>query len=142
MIELKNIGYTVTDERTGKKNVILEGIDLVFPDDSITVITGANGSGKSTIIKLISGIERPTSGKIFYNGEDITDMSITDRAKLGFTTAFQQPVRFKGITVRKLLDIASDHSNNLAGLCDYLSVVGLCARDYIDRDMNDSISGG
>lgn len=142
MLKLENIGYAVIDERTGKKNVILEGIDLEFPDDSINVITGANGSGKSTLVKLISGIEKPTSGRIWYNGEDITDKSITERAKLGFTTAFQQPVRFKGITVRKLLDIASDHSNNLAGLCDYLSVVGLCARDYIDREMNDSLSGG
>ena len=142
MLKLENIGYEVIDERTGKKNVILENIDLEFPDDSINVITGANGSGKSTLVKLISGIEKPTSGRIWYNGEDITDKSITERAKLGFTTAFQQPVRFKGITVRKLLDIASDHSNNLAGLCDYLSVVGLCARDYIDREMNDSLSGG
>ena len=142
MIELKDIGYVVTDERSGKRNTILEGIDLTFPDNSITVITGQNGSGKSTLLRLITGIERPTSGRIYYNGEDITDMSITDRAKLGFTTAFQSPVRFKGITVRKLLDIASDHSNNLAGLCDYLSVVGLCARDYIDREVNDSLSGG
>lgn len=142
MIELRNIGYSVNDERTGKKNVILSGIDLVFPDNSINVITGQNGSGKSTLIKLISGIEKPTEGSILYNGRDITDMSITDRAKAGFTTAFQQPVRFKGITVGKLLDIASDHKNNLAGLCDYLSVVGLCARDYIDREMNDSLSGG
>ena len=142
MIELKDIGYVVTDERSGKRNAILEGIDLTFPDNSITVITGQNGSGKSTLLRLITGIERPTSGRIYYNGEDITDMSITDRAKLGFTTAFQSPVRFKGITVRKLLDIASDHSNNLAGLCDYLSVVGLCARDYIDREVNDSLSGG
>lgn len=142
MIELRNIGYSVTDERTGRKNVILSGIDLVFPDNSINVITGQNGSGKSTLIKLISGIEKPTEGSILYNGRDITDTSITDRAKAGFTTAFQQPVRFKGITVGKLLDIASDHKNNLAGLCDYLSVVGLCARDYIDREMNDSLSGG
>ncbi len=142
MIKLENIGYAVKDSRTGKKNVILSDINLTFPDGSITVITGANGSGKSTLIKLICGIETPTEGRILYNGEDITGKSITERAKAGFTTAFQQPVRFKGITVGKLLDIASDHKNNLAGLCDYLSVVGLCARDYIDREMNDSLSGG
>lgn len=142
MIELKNICYSVTDERSGKTNVILDDINLTFPDNSINVITGQNGSGKSTLIKLISGIETPTGGRILYNGEDITEKSITERARLGFTTAFQNPIRFKGITVRKLLDIASDHNNNLAGLCDYLSVVGLCARDYIDREMNDSLSGG
>ena len=142
MIELKNICYSVTDEHSGKTNVILEDINLTFPDNSINVITGQNGSGKSTLIKLISGIETPTGGSILYNGEDITGKSITERAKMGFTTAFQNPIRFKGITVRKLLDIASDHNNNIAGLCDYLSVVGLCARDYIDREMNDSLSGG
>ena len=141
MIQLENIGYKVTDGK-GKTNVILEGIDLEFPDSSITVITGQNGSGKSTLVKLLSGIESPTSGKIYYDGRDITKLGITERAKLGFTTAFQQPVRFKGITVRKLLDIASDHRNNLAGLCEYLSVVGLCARDYIDRELDDSLSGG
>ena len=123
-------------------NYALSGLNLVLERGQIAGLLGPNGSGKSTLIKLISGIETPTGGSILYNGEDITGKSITERAKMGFTTAFQNPIRFKGITVRKLLDIASDHNNNLAGLCDYLSVVGLCARDYIDREMNDSLSGG
>lgn len=142
MIELKNIGYTVKDEDKGTTNVILKDINLTFPDNSITVITGQNGSGKSTLMKLITGIDSPTCGNIYYNGKDITSMSITERAQAGFTTAFQQPVRFKGITVKKLLDIACGHTNNLSWLCEHLSRVGLCARNYINRDMDDSLSGG
>lgn len=141
MIELKNINYTVSGA-DGKRNAILKDINLTFPDHAVTVITGHNGSGKSTLIKLLAGIEKPTGGRIYYNNADITDESITARANLGFTTAFQQPVRFKGITVRRLLDIASGQKNSLGDLCDKLSVVGLCARDYIDREMSDSLSGG
>lgn len=142
MLELKNITYAVKDKDTGSSTKILSNICLAFPEKSITVITGQNGSGKSTLVKLITGMEKPTSGAIFYNGEDITSLSVTERAKMGFTTAFQQPVRFKGITVKKLLDIACGKTSNLSGLCDYLSQVGLCARNYIDRELDGSLSGG
>ena len=142
MLELKNITYAVKDKDTGRSTKILSNICLTFPEKSITVITGQNGSGKSTLMKLITGMEKPTSGAIFYNGEDITSLSVTERAKMGFTTAFQQPVRFKGITVKKLLDIACGKTSNLSGLCDYLSQVGLCARNYIDRELDGSLSGG
>ena len=141
MLELKNVSYQIKEQ--GERPVkILSGIDLAFPDGTITVITGQNGSGKSTLIKLIMGLEKPSSGSILYNGEDITSLSVTERAKLGFTTAFQQPVRFKGITVKKLLDIACGKQSNLGQLCEYLSQVGLCARNYIDRELDGSLSGG
>lgn len=141
MLELKHIDFSVKEE--GCKRVkILSDISLSFPEKSITVITGQNGSGKSTLIKLITGLEKPTSGQIIYNGQDVTALSVTERAKLGFTTAFQQPVRFKGITVKKLLDIACGKQSNLGQLCEYLSQVGLCARNYIDRELDGSLSGG
>ena len=141
MLELKHIDFSVKEE--GDKRVkILSDISLSFPEKSITVITGQNGSGKSTLIKLITGLEKPTSGQIIYNGQDVTALSVTERAKLGFTTAFQQPVRFKGITVKKLLDIACGKQSNLGQLCEYLSQVGLCARNYIDRELDGSLSGG
>ncbi|MDE6551314.1 MAG: ATP-binding cassette domain-containing protein [Clostridia bacterium] len=140
MLQLDKVGYTVAAD--GGKRDILKDISLTFRNKAITVITGHNGSGKSTLIRLISGIERPTSGKIIYDGKDITDMAVDERARMGFTLALQQPVRFKGITVKKLLDIACGHSNNLNGLCEYLSAVGLCARDYINREVDSSLSGG
>lgn len=141
MLELKNVSYQIKEQ--GERPVkILSGIDLAFPDGTITVITGQNGSGKSTLIKLIMGLEKPSSGSILYNGEDITSLSVIERARLGFTTAFQQPVRFKGITVKKLLDIACGRQSNLSELCDHLSRVGLCARNYIDRELDGSLSGG
>lgn len=141
MLELKHIDFSVKEE-CGKRVKILSDISLSFPEKSITVITGQNGSGKSTLIKLITGLEKPTSGQIIYNGQDVTALSVTERAKLGFTTAFQQPVRFKGITVKKLLDIACGKQSNLGQLCEYLSQVGLCARNYIDRELDGSLSGG
>ncbi len=141
MLELKHIDFSVKEEG-GKRVKILSDISLSFPEKSITVITGQNGSGKSTLVKLITGLEKPTSGQIIYNGQDVTALSVTERAKLGFTTAFQQPVRFKGITVKKLLDIACGKQSNLGQLCEYLSQVGLCARNYIDRELDGSLSGG
>lgn len=142
MLELRHIDFSVKEEGGKKPAKILSDISLTFPEKSITVITGQNGSGKSTLIKLITGLERPTAGQIIYNGRDITSLSVTERARLGFTTAFQQPVRFKGITVKKLLDIACGKQSNLGQLCEYLSQVGLCARNYIDRELDGSLSGG
>ena len=142
MLELKNIGYSVKDETSGKRQSILEGVNLTFGDGAITVITGPNGSGKSTLIKLLMGIEKPTSGKIYFNGEDITDCSVTERARKGFTMAFQQPVRFKGITVKRLLEMACGKKLDMDGMCDCLSSVGLCARNYIDRAVDGTLSGG
>lgn len=139
MLELKNINYSIIND---EQNVnILNNINLKF-DKGITVITGQNGSGKSTLVKLIMNINKPTSGKIIYNGKDITDMDISERANLGFTMAFQQPVRFKGVKVKDLLDIASTKTNKLAGACTYLSQVGLCAKDYINRELDSTLSGG
>ena len=142
MLELRHIDFSVKEEGGKQPAKILSDISLTFPEKSITVITGQNGSGKSTLIKLITGLERPTAGQIIYNGRDITSLSVTERARLGFTTAFQQPVRFKGITVKKLLDIACGKQSNLGQLCEYLSQVGLCARNYIDRELDGSLSGG
>ena len=117
MLELKNISYSVKDENTGRMQDILKDVDLVFDDKAINVITGPNGSGKSTLIKLIMGFERPTSGKVLFNGEDITELGVTERARRGFTIAFQQPVRFKGITVKKLLELASGKKMNTDDMC-------------------------
>lgn len=141
MLELKNVCYTVRDEKTEDEKKILEGVCLRI-DTGITAITGQNGGGKSTLMKLLMGIERPTEGKILYNGEDITSLSVTERAKRGFTLAFQQPVRFKGITVKKLLSLAAGKESDVKTLCDYLSAVGLCAKDYVNREVDDTLSGG
>lgn len=140
MLELKNISFEVTSE--GKDKQIVRGVDLTIPDDRMVVITGPNGGGKSTLARLIAGIEKPTSGQILLNGEDITERSITERAKMGIAFAFQQPVRFKGIRVIDLLRIAAGKKMSASDACEYLSAVGLCARDYIDREINASLSGG
>lgn len=140
MLELKNISFLVDDEGTDKE--IIRDISLTIPDRKLVVITGPNGGGKSTLARLIAGIEKPTSGQILLNGEDITDKSITERAKLGIGFAFQQPVRFKGIQVLDLIRIATGKRTSVAEACEYLSAVGLCAHDYIDREVNSSLSGG
>ena len=142
MLELKNISFEVKDDGQNKDKDIIKDISLVIPDKKLVVITGPNGGGKSTLAKLIAGIERPTSGKILFDGRDITDMSITDRAKSGISFAFQQPVRFKGIQVFDLIRLASGKKISMADACEYLSAVGLCAKDYIKREVNASLSGG
>ena len=142
MLELKHICYDVDTDRPDKARRILSDVSLGFPKGTVTVITGHNGSGKSTLIKLIMGIDKPTSGRILFNGEDITDASVTERALKGMTIAFQQPVRFKGITVRNLLDAACRKTCTTGEACKYLYSVGLCAKDYIDRPVDDTLSGG
>ena len=139
MLELKNISYQVKDE-LGEKT-ILKDINLTL-DERFVAFTGPNGGGKSTLAKVIAGILKPTSGKIYFNGEDITDLSVTERAQKGISYAFQQPVRFKGITVRDLINIAAGKTTKVSDACAYLSEVGLCARDYLDREVNASLSGG
>ena len=141
MLELQHVSYSVTDEVTGKKTDILCDINLTIKDRFVA-ITGPNGSGKSTLAKVIAGIITPTSGKILFCGEDITDMGITERAKLGISYAFQQPVRFKGITVKDLISIAAGKDISVAQACAYLSEVGLCAKEYVNREVNGSLSGG
>ena len=121
---------------------IIKDISFVIPDGKFTVITGPNGGGKSTLAKLIAGIQKPTSGQILWDGQDITEMSITERARLGISYAFQQPVRFKGITVLDLIRLAKGEEISISGACEYLSQVGLCAKDYINREVNASLSGG
>ncbi len=140
MLELRNVSFGVEDE--GEKKEIIRDISLTVPDGALTVITGPNGGGKSTLARLIAGIEKPHSGQIFLDGQDITDMSITDRAKNGIGFAFQQPVRFKGIEVFDLIRLAAGKKISAADACEYLSAVGLCARDYIRREVNSSLSGG
>lgn len=140
MLELKNITFAV--EENGREKIIIDNLSYKVETNKFTVITGPNGGGKSTLAKLIAGIEKPTSGRIFYDGKDITDLDITDRAKLGISYAFQQPVRFKGIKVIDLIRLAAGERLSAAGACEYLSEVGLCARDYINRDVDGSLSGG
>lgn len=140
MLELKNISFEVNDDGEGKE--IIRNISLQIPDRKLVVITGPNGGGKSTLAKLIAGIEKPTSGSILLDGEDITEMSITDRARKGISYAFQQPVKFKGIQVFDLIRLASGKRISMADACEYLSAVGLCAREYINREVNGSLSGG
>ena len=139
MLELQNVTYRVNDE-LGEKT-ILNNVNLTL-DDHFVAFTGPNGGGKSTLAKVIAGIIKPTEGKIFFDGVDITDLSVTERAKLGVSYAFQQPVRFKGLTVRDLLSIAAGKTAKISDACAYLSEVGLCARDYLDREINASLSGG
>ena len=140
MLELQNVSYEVSDETEGTKE-ILKNINLKI-EERFVVITGPNGGGKSTMAKLIAGITKPTSGKILLDGEDITEMGITERANAGISFAFQQPVRFKGITVKDLIRLAAGKNLTTAQACEYLSEVGLCARDYIEREVNGSLSGG
>lgn len=140
MLEIKNLVFGV--EENGKPKEIIKGIDINVDEGKFIVITGPNGSGKSTLAKLIAGIEKPTSGQILLNGEDITEKSITERANLGISFAFQQPVRFKGITVLDLLRLAAKKRLSVAESCAYLAEVGLCAKDYVNREVNASLSGG
>ena len=135
MLEFRNVSYSVA----GKD--ILKNINLTI-DDRFVAITGPNGSGKSTMAKLIAGIIKPTEGSMLMDGVDITDLSITERAKAGISFAFQQPVRFKGITVRDLISLAAGKSTSIAEACSYLSEVGLCAKDYVNREVDGSLSGG
>ena len=140
MLELKNISFNVSDEK-GEKD-ILKDISLTVEDGKFLVITGPNGGGKSTLAKVIMGIEKPTGGQILWNGQDITNLSITDRAKMGIGYAFQHPPRFKGLSVRDLLSLA--HGSDLPEdqCCMYLTQVGLCAKDYLNRQVDNSLSGG
>ncbi len=140
MLELKNVSFAV-DTEAGEKKEIIKDVSLNI-GERFVAITGPNGGGKSTLAKLISGIYRPTGGRILFDGTDITDLSITERAKLGVSFAFQQPVRFKGLTVRDLITLSAGKKIDIATACGYLSEVGLCARDYIDRELNASLSGG
>ncbi|HOA00557.1 ATP-binding cassette domain-containing protein [Ruminococcus sp.] len=140
MLELKNISFSA--ESDGRNVEIIRDISLTVEDDKFIVITGPNGGGKSTLAKLIAGIEKNTAGSFIFDGEDITDKNITERAKMGIGFAFQQPVRFKGMTVVDLLRIAAGKNLSVSEACEYLSEVGLCAKDYIDREINASLSGG
>ncbi len=136
MLELQHVGFVAED---GKE--ILHDVTLQI-DDRFVAVTGPNGGGKSTLAKLIMGIEKPTSGRILLDGEDITQLSITERANKGISYAFQQPVRFKGLRVKDLLKLAGGKTSTMAEACGVLSEVGLCARDYVNRELNDTLSGG
>ena len=140
MLELKNLCLTADDEQ-GRTD-ILKGIDLTVADGEFLVVTGPNGGGKTTLAKAVMGLVTPTAGQILWNGEDITPLSITERAKRGISYGFQQPPRFKGLKVRDLLAIAAGKALTHDEACAYLTKVGLCARDYLDRDVDTSLSGG
>ena len=141
MLQLENLSFQVSDTSDSQKEII-KNLNLTIDNHRFIVITGPNGGGKSTLAKLIMGIEKPTEGRILFNGQDITDLSVTERAKCGISFAFQQPVRFKGIKVKDLITLAAGDAISTAGACEYLSRVGLCARDYINRDVDASLSGG
>ena len=140
MLTLENVTFGVHGENGDKE--IIHDLNLTIGDNKFVVITGPNGGGKSTLAKLIAGIENPTAGRILFDGEDITEKSITDRANMGISFAFQQPVRFKGVLVLDLIRLAAKKELSAADACQYLSEVGLCARDYINREVNASLSGG
>lgn len=139
MLELRNVSYCVDNE--GEEKYILKDISLTI-EDRFVAITGPNGGGKSTLAKVLAGIIQPTSGQILFDGEDITNLSVTERAKKGISFAFQQPVRFKGINVKDLISLAAGKKLSVAEVCNYLSEVGLCAKDYVNREVNASLSGG
>lgn len=140
MLELKHVSFRVENER-GEEKDILKDVSLEISGRFVAV-TGPNGGGKSTLAKVIAGIYQPTEGQIFFNSEDITNKSITERARMGISYAFQQPVRFKGLTVRDLVSLAAGKTLSVTEVCAYLSEVGLCAREYVDREVNASLSGG
>ena len=140
MLKIQDLSFRVDND--GQDKEIIQNINLEIPAGKLFVITGPNGGGKSTLAKLIAGIEKPTSGKIIFNGEDITEKSITERARMGIAFAFQQPVKFKGIRVLDLIRLAAGKKLTVTEACVYLSSVGLCAREYIDREVNSSLSGG
>ncbi len=137
MLELQNICWTASD---GKE--VLKNISLKIEDNRLIAITGPNGGGKTTLARLLMGIEKPTSGKIYMDGEDITDLDVTERARKGISFAFQQPVRFKGITVKQMIETAAGEHMNQESLCAILQKVGLCANDYLNRDIDATLSGG
>ena len=137
MLRLENIKWSTPDGRS-----ILNGVDLTIPDGKLVVITGPNGGGKTTLAKVIAGINTADEGRIYFDGKDITDFDVTERAKAGISFAFQQPVRFKGITVRKLLNLSAGRELNDSELCDILGSVGLCAGEYLNREVNSALSGG
>lgn len=139
MLELKNISFSA--EADGGRRQILDDVSLTL-DESFVAITGPNGSGKSTLARIIAGMVKPDSGRILFNGTDITDLNITERARAGIAFAFQQPVRFKGLTVRDLISTAAGREMSVSETCDSLSEVGLCARDYVDREVDATLSGG
>lgn len=136
MLKVENISYNINNKQ------ILDNISLTFGNGEITVITGGNGSGKSTLLNVLSGILKQTTGKIFLDGEEISNLEVNERAKKGISFAFQQPVKFKGIKVKRLLELAENKQTNIKVACDHLSKVGLCARNYLDREFNEQLSGG
>ncbi|MBR0464114.1 MAG: ATP-binding cassette domain-containing protein [Clostridia bacterium] len=140
MLQIKDLSFQVNN--SGQDKEIIRNVNLTVDDGQLVVITGPNGGGKSTLARLIAGIEKPDFGMILFNGEDITGWSVTERAKAGVAFAFQQPVKFKGIQVLDLMRLAAGKDLTVAAACEYLSRVGLCARDYIDREVNASLSGG
>ena len=141
MLELKNISFEVSSENE-KQIDIIRDLSMTVKDGTFVVITGPNGGGKSTMARLIAGIEKPNSGQILLDGVDVTEEGVTERARRGISFAFQQPVRFKGLTVLDLIRIAAGRELKISEACEYLSEVGLCARDYIYREVNSSLSGG
>lgn len=142
MLELRNLTFEVPLPEGGGTKRIIDDLSLTIPDDRFTVITGPNGGGKSTLAKLIMGVEKPTSGQIIFNGRDITNESITERARAGIGYGFQQPARFKGMKVKKLLDIAAGKKLPMLACNEYLAKVGLCSASYLTREVDKSLSGG
>ena len=139
MLQLQHLCYQAPTDGGSKE--IIKDINLTI-DEKFVAFTGPNGGGKSTLAKLIMGLIKPTSGRIIFNGQDITDMSVSERANIGVGYAFQTPVRFKGITVKDLIEIAAGKKLAVSDVCNYLSEVGLCAKDYVNREINASLSGG
>lgn len=142
MLEVENLSFAVSDSDSGRASEIIDGLSFTLGDGRLLVITGPNGGGKSTLARLIMGIEKPTGGRIIYNGTDITAMSVTERARLGIGYAFQQPPRFKGLTVRELLSLAVGRQLPEDECCSYLTGVGLCSMDYLSRAADAKLSGG